>query len=49
MKPFLQLLPLILLIVVAVYFIRRGSGTRPDPDSNKEGIGGGSGDNRANE
>lgn len=44
MKSFLQLLPLILLIVVAVYFVMRGSRTEDDPDKNKSNIGGGPGD-----
>lgn len=39
----LQLLPLILLIAVAVYFVTRGSRTKDDPDSNKPDVGGGSG------
>ncbi|MGA9433869.1 MAG: hypothetical protein WBV62_06510 [Roseobacter sp.] len=41
--PLLQLLPLVLLIVVAVYLVTRGSRTKPDADSNKPDIGGGSG------
>ena len=44
MDTFVQLLPLLLLVVLAVFFIRRGSGTRSDPDSNRSDIGGGPGD-----
>lgn len=43
MEPVLQLLPLILLIALVVYFVLRGSRTKPDADSNKPDIGGGSG------
>ncbi len=43
MKPFLQLLPLLLLLAVAAIFIRRGARPRPDPERNKPDIGGGSG------
>lgn len=43
METFLQLLPLLLLIAVAVFFVRRGSSTKPDPDRNKSDIGGGPG------
>lgn len=43
MEPALQILPLVALIAAAVFLIRRGKSTRPDADSNKSDIGGGSG------
>ncbi len=44
MDNFLKLLPLLMLVAVAVFLVRRGSSTRADPDSNKSDIGGGPGD-----
>ncbi|MGD9295145.1 MAG: hypothetical protein PVI41_09720 [Roseobacter sp.] len=44
MENFLKLLPLLMIVAVAVYFVRRGSSTKADPDSNKSDIGGGPGD-----
>lgn len=43
MENFLKLLPLLLIIAVAVFFIRRRTSTKADPDSNKSDIGGGPG------
>ena len=44
MNPLIQLLPLLVLVALAVYFVRRGSTNKPDPDKNKSDIGGGSSD-----
>ena len=49
MESLLAIAPLVLLLAVAVYLIRRGSRTKPDADGNAADIGGGSGDNRSNE
>ncbi len=43
MENALKLLPLVLLIAVAVFFVTRGARTKPDADSNKSDIGGGTG------
>mgnify|MGYP001551765004 CR=1 FL=1 len=43
MKDILQLLPLVVLIALAVFLVRRGNRTKPDADKNKSDIGGGSG------